>query len=315
MEHRHASGSRTETPAAPPEVSVVIGTYNCARYLPDLFKCLHEQTYRNFEIVVVDDASTDEHTLSFLAQQGERIRLFRREHNSGTCELPRYQGVMHSRGTYCAFLDADDRWDPSFLSKTVAYLKSHPECPLVHTHVRVIDETDQILRIRHEGSIPEGPCVARELLRHCFITASSVVVRREVWLGAVPEEAITDFGMDQDFFVAIAREYPIGFLAEILASYRRSSTSVSVKKWKRIPRNVHTLERLLEHGAWNGIISRREMVKNLVEAYIENAIYWRMQQDRRKACWFGLRGLHHDPLSLRLWKCFLAAVLKTRRTA
>ncbi|NLG34105.1 MAG: hypothetical protein GX548_01990 [Lentisphaerae bacterium] len=197
----------------------------------------------------------------------------------------------------------------------MAYLKSHPECPLVHTHVRVIDETDQILRIRHEGSIPEGPCVARELLRHCFITASSVVVRREVWLGAVPEEAITDFGMDQDFFVAIAREYPIGFLAEILASYRRSSTSVSVKKWKRIPRNVHTLERLLEHGAWNGIISRREMVKNLVEAYIENAIYWRMQQDRRKACWFGLRGLHHDPLSLRLWKCFLAAVLKTRRTA
>ena len=206
-----------------------------------------------------------------------------------------------ARGTYCAFLDADDRWDPEFLEKMMGYMRARPETALAHSYVRVVDGEDRVLRVRHEGTMPEGAEVARALLRHCFITASAVVVRREAWLAAVPEEEIVDFGMDQDFFLAIARKGSIGFVPEVLASYRRSDFSVSVKKWRRMPRNVHTLERLWRKRAWRGIATRREMLRILEEAYAENAEHWQACGEPFRAVWFGIRGLRRRPFSLRLW--------------
>lgn len=295
-----------------PRVSVIIGTYNCASFLPGLWACLDAQTFRDFEIVIVDDASTDGATLAALEAMGDRIRLIRRPANSGTCELPRYQGTRAARTTYCAFSDADDRWDPAFLEKCVAYLEAHPDAPLVHTYVRVIDGQDRELRVRHQGVMPQGGAVARELLRHCFITISAVVVRRDVWLGALREEEITDFGMDLDFFLSIAKAHPIGFIPEVLASYRRSDYSVSVKKWKRIPRNVVTLERVLRKGLWRGLASRGEMAGNLVDAYAENAEYWRGAGESGRARWFCLRGLRHRPWDRRLLSSLLKSFVPRR---
>ena len=294
--------------ATTPLVSVIVGTYNCAAFLPGLFACLDAQTFRDFEIVVVDDASTDD-TLRLLEGQGDRIRLVRRATNSQTCELPRYQGVAVARGAYCAFLDADDRWDPAFLEKTIAYLRAHPDTPLVHTYARVIDGADRVLRIRHENAVPQGADIPRALLRHCFITISAVVVRKDVWLAALREEQITDFGMDQDFFLSIAKRHPIGFLPEVLASYRRSDASVSVRKWKRAPRNVNTLERFLRNGLWRGIASRGEMRRILADAFAEDAEHWRHAGQPDRARWFCREGLRRFPADRRLWTTLAKAIL------
>ena len=189
-----------------PAVSVIVGTYNCARFLPALWACLDAQTFRDFEVVVVDDASDDRDTLAALEARGNQIRLIRRTVNSGTCELPRYQGVARARAPLCAFLDADDRWDPTFLERAVQYLNAHADAAMVHTAVRLIDGEDRVYGIRHDGQIPAGSALAPALLRHCWITISAVVARRDIWLAALPEEKIRDFGMDQDFFVNIARQ-------------------------------------------------------------------------------------------------------------
>lgn len=291
-----------------PAVSVIVGTYNCASFLPGLWACLDAQTFRDFEIVVVDDASTDGATLPALETMGDRIRLVRRAHNSQTCELPRFQGAREARAPLCAFLDADDRWDPAFLEKCVAYLNAHPAIALVHTYARVIDGEDRVLRIRHEGAIPTGERVAGALLEHCFITISAVVARRDIWLAALREEEITDFGMDQDFFLTIARTHPIGFIPEVLASYRRSEASVSVKKWKRAPRNVNTLERIYRKEFWAGLCDRSRMRRIIADAYLENAQHWRAAGDPRRALWFVGRGVRWAPTRLALWRV-AAAVL------
>ena len=284
-----------------PLVSVIVGTYNCAGFLPGLLACLDAQTFRDFEVVVVDDASTDGATLSFLQGLGERIRLIRRTTNSGTCELPRYQGVQAARGTLCGFIDADDRWDPTFLERCVRALQDDPPAALVHTRVRVIDGQDRLVRIRHEHGLPEGEAVARALLEHCFITISATVVRRNCWLSALPEAALTDFGMDQDFFLRLAKRHRIAFIPDVLASYRRSSASVSVQKWRRAPRNVHTLERLLRQGDWQGLCTRAEMRLIVRTAYVENAEHWRHAGWPGRAAWFCLRGLRLAPVETRLW--------------
>ena len=292
----------------PPLVSVIIGTYNAEKHIDRALRCVFQQTFSDYEVIVVDDASRDK-TLSILEEYGNRIRIVRRAQNSATCELPRYQGVKEAKGTFCAFLDADDLWEPRFLERTVQFLALHPDIPLVHTYVQVIDGEDRVLRIRHEGGIPQGTQIAPDLLSHCFITISAVVVRRQVWLEAVAEEEITDFGMDLDFFISIAKRYPIGFIPEVLASYRRSSSSVSVQKWKRIPRNVITLERLFRKRSWEGIASRQEMKHILLEAYIENAEYSRPKHVPFRTLWFVARGLRFKPWCWTLWKNGLASLL------
>lgn len=298
-----------------PSVSVIIGTYNCAGFLPGLWACLEAQTYRDFEVIVVDDASTDGETVRALESRGDRIRLIRRTHNSKTCELPRYQGVQAARAPLCAFLDADDRWDPHFLERCVAHLAAHPDHALVHTYVRVIDGEGRMLRIRHEGAIPTGAAVARSLLEHCFITISAVVVRRDIWLAALREEEIQDFGMDQDFFLSVAKRYPIGFIPEVLASYRRSDSSISVKKWQRAPRNVNTLERIYRRRLHEGLATDSEMRAIIRKAYREDAEFWRYAGEPARALWFCREGLRRFPLDPPLYGMALkaAALWATRR--
>ena len=300
--------NRLAEPGESEPVSVIVGAFNCADFLPGLWACLEAQTFRDFEIVVVDDASTDGKTLQALEAMGDRIRLIRRQGNSRTCELPRYQGAKAARGSYCAFMDADDRWDPEFLKRCFDFLETNPGTPLVHTAVRVVDGQDQVLRIRHDGQMPEGPELARDLLRHCSITVSAVMVHRQVWLDAVPEERITDFGMDADFFLAIARHHPVGFIPEVLASYRRSEASISTKKWRRSPRNVNTMERFLRQKDYQGLITRREMKRLLAEAYYENAEYWLAARRPDRAFWFAARGLRVAPLDKRIWRVGARAV-------
>ena len=291
-----------------PLLSVIIGTYNAEKFVDRALQCVFNQTFSDYEIIVVDDASRDK-TLSLLEKYGDRIQIVRRAQNSATCELPRYQGVKAAKGKYCAFLDVDDLWEPRFLERTVQFLELHPDIPLVHTYVQVIDGEDRVLRIRHEGCIPQGTQIARELLNHCFITISAVVVLRTVWLEAIDEQDIMDFGMDLDFFLSIAKRYPIGFIPEVLASYRRSSSSVSVQKWKRIPRNVITLERLFHKKCWKGIATKGEMKRILVDAYSENAEYSRSKQTPLRTLWFVIRGLRFKPCCWTLWKNGLASLL------
>jgi glycosyltransferase involved in cell wall biosynthesis len=285
-----------------PVVSIIVGTYNCHSFLDGLFESIRAQTWTDYEVVVVDDASDDGLTLQQLESAGDSIRLIRREVNSGTCERPRYQGVKAARAPYCAFLDADDRWDPEFLERAMTTLKSQPEAAMVHSYVRVIDGEGRVQRIRHEGNMPTGDDLAAALLRHCYITISAVVVKRQVWLDAVAEEALTDFGMDIDFFISIAKQYPVVFIPEVLASYRRSDASVSVKKWKRAPRNIHSLERIYRQFTWHGILAESEMRAILHDAFLEDIVYWRGQGETAKAAWFFKEGMKRFPISAALWK-------------
>ena len=285
-----------------PEVSVIVGTFNCARFLPGLWTCLDAQTFRNFEVVIVDDASNDGETLAAIETRGDGVRLIRRNVNSGTCELPRYQGVRAAQAPLCAFLDADDRWDPEFLSRCVTHLRAHPEEAFVHTYARVIDGENRVLRIRHEGAMPVGDALPRALLEHCYITISAVVAKKDLWLAAISEKDLADFGMDQDIFLRIAKRHPIGFFPEVLVSYRRSETSVSVGKWRRVPRNVHTLQRIARNHLWEGLAPKREMDRILRDAYLENAEHWRRIGATRRALWFCGRGLLRRPWDWKLWK-------------
>src|SRR3990167_8128796 len=120
-----------------PRVSVVIPTYNYARYLPQAIDSVLGQTYPHIEVVVVDDGSTDE-SRDVLRAYGSRIRWVQQERQG--VSAARNRGVRESRGDLVAFLDADDRWLPTKLERQVARWCNEPELGLVHAGEEIIDE-------------------------------------------------------------------------------------------------------------------------------------------------------------------------------
>lgn len=292
-----------------PTVSVCICTYNRRAFIRETIASVLRQTFRDFEIVVVDDASTDG-TAEDVAAFGGAVRLVRRARNSGTADVPRYEAVRHARGRYVAFLDSDDLWDEPKLARQVEFMEAHPGIALSHHYVRIVDARGTVAGIRHEGRLPPTGDVARALLDHCFICTSSVMARRDAWLGAQEISTIREYGTEWDFFLSIARSSPIGLLDEVLGSYRRAATGISQQNWRRHPADIPARERILRKRLWEGIVTRDEYLAGLADKCAECAEAHRGLGHPGRSAWFCLRGLSHRPLCTPLWRCLAKAGLR-----
>ena len=211
-----------------PRVSVIIPTFNCARFLGRSLSTALSQTYVNYEIIVVDDGSTDE-TRDLMSQFSDRVHYLHQP-NRGLSSA-RNLALSHARGEFIAYLDADDMWYPDKLEKQVAFLDDHKECGLVHTEVTIIDETDGVtcLRLNQDTSRerPEGYCIL-DLLRRCHIQIPTVLERRDCIerVGKFDERLKT--AQDYLHWIRIAMDgKAFGYIAEPLAMYRRTASSLS----------------------------------------------------------------------------------------
>jgi glycosyltransferase involved in cell wall biosynthesis len=159
-----------------PRVSVIIPIYNGAATIERALKSVFEQTFTDFEIVVVDDGSTDE-TPSVLAKFGDQIRMIRQA-NRGFPSA-RNAGVAASRGDLIALIDHDDQWLPRKLELTVAALDTDPGAALVFSDLIVVNEAGEESRSSPIGSdTAHAPTMDEMLSRIWPIMPSTVVMRR-----------------------------------------------------------------------------------------------------------------------------------------
>jgi glycosyltransferase involved in cell wall biosynthesis len=159
-----------------PRVSVIVPVYNGAATIERALKSVFEQTFDDFEIVVVDDGSTDD-TLSVLARFADRIRIVRQP-NRG---LPgaRNAGVATSRGDLLALIDHDDEWLPQKLELTVSALLDNPTVALVYSDMIVVNEAgEESRRSPIKPDTAHAPTMDEMLTRIWPITPSTVVMRR-----------------------------------------------------------------------------------------------------------------------------------------
>jgi glycosyltransferase involved in cell wall biosynthesis len=209
-----------------PAVSVVIAAYNGARWIAETLDSVLAQTFRNFEVVVVDDGSSDE-TPSVVAGYGSRVRCLRRE--NGGQPSARNFGIRAARGLYIAFVDADDLWLPEKLQLQMELLSKHPDLAWVYSDAIVFDGENgkELYKISDVAHLYEGD-ILRPLLILDFIPSPTPVIRRDVFatVGYFDESPDLRIGEDWNMWLRIAAKYQVRFVNRPLAKYRAHSESM-----------------------------------------------------------------------------------------
>ena len=300
-----------------PLVSVIVGVYNKERYVGECLQSVLAQTYPRFELIVVDDASTDGSFAAIQKIQDDRLRIVRMTANSGLPAIPRNRGLALARGEYVAFLDADDRWLDQKLHKQVDFMRRRPEFPLTHTGCYVIDSAGMRKEIRHQGSVPPSGEYFRGLMNHCWICLSTVMLRRDLVdkIGLFNESPDYLTGEDWEFFWRTARYHPIGFLEEPLAEYRKHENNICKIgwNWRGTPRDYLTLNRFFRRRElWEGVVTPAELKEALLDAANENSHYWRIRLSKGKAAWFAWQMVRLAPWDARGWRHLAAAALRRK---
>lgn len=302
-----------------PAVSVVIAAYNEEQYIAEAVESVLAQTFRDFEVIVVDDGSTDRtpEIVRAYAQeqhaQEQHVRVrYLHQPNSGQ-PAARNRGIRAARGRYVAFLDADDLWLPAKLERQMQLLRSSPERAWVYCDAyRFESATGHIRRVASQGSgLCEGD-VLRPLLLGNFIVSLTPVVRRGVFedVGYFEEAPFVrgGGGEDWDMWLRIAGRYPVGVVRAPLGKSRLAPQSMTgtMDLDHALRGRLKVVRRALRaHPQQAGGVSARAL-SNVYARFGRRAL---SREERAQARRLFGRALQHDPTNLLAWRYGLAALL------
>lgn len=284
-----------------PKVSVIIPTHNRAELVEKAIKSVLAQTYTDHEILVCDDASTDNTPHVMESFKDPRIRYTRYEKNIGVIEV-RNNAVMKSTGSYIAFLDDDDEWHPTKLEKQVSVLDDGPDnLGLVYTGVNSIDTSGRIVEItihRFKGN------VLNRLLFNSFVTTSSVVVKKQCFdiVGLFDPEYQS--ASDNDMWIRIAEIFEFDYVGEPLINYLITQISIS-RNYINVTKG---LERLIAKHNRLYVVRNRAYSNYLLKLGVAYCFTGNMN-DGRKAF---IKAVQLSPSDIRLYYNIIISLLGTK---
>ncbi|HER24666.1 MAG TPA: glycosyltransferase family 2 protein [Candidatus Atribacteria bacterium] len=198
-----------------PVISIIIPTYNRAHLIDKAIKSVLNQTYQNYEIMIVDDGSTDNTKEVVKGFADSRINYFFHTNNLGV-SAARNTGIKASRGEYIAFLDSDDEWLPEKLNRQIKIFKSESSVVgVVYTGIYYSDEKGKkVKKVYMPGN--EGYIYEHLLKRETEIYISTVLLKNECFTKAGLFDADLFIGEDYDMWLRIAKYYKFRAVKELL---------------------------------------------------------------------------------------------------
>lgn len=276
-------------------VSVIIPTYNSPRFLIEALESVINQTYRDLEVIIVDDGSTDNTPVVLLPylEKHKNIRCIYQE-NKGTAAA-RNTGIKSSSGEYIAFLDHDDIWLPLKSELQVRVLDENPLVGLVYCRFHYFYEGEGILAESHDREWRRGELFEQFLERNYIPTASLVMVRRSCFDKAGDFDESLSIVDDYDFYIRIARNYKIEYVDRSLVYWRRHVHSASKVTEKLIHNRIAMREKILKNQILNDW--QRSIVSQLLKRdYFALGYFLLSSYQEKKASKFFRKSLGHKPL-------------------
>ncbi|MFH1413960.1 MAG: glycosyltransferase [Candidatus Omnitrophota bacterium] len=262
------------------KVSVIIPTYNSGRYIEEAVASVLNQTYTNYELLIVDDGSTD-NTVELLKKYKGRFRYYY-QRNQGIVAA-RNLALENSTGEFVAFLDADDLWLPEKLGVQMRVMREQPNLAFVYSCVYTIDESGKT--IRYWDNKDEKIMDFNRLYDKNFICCSSVLLRRSCLERSGRFDPRVKMSQDWDLWLRLAKNFNFKFINQFLAKYRIHPSNISTRYEDRIRAIFFILSKPEISGdfSWLKRTIRRAIV------YCRWGDYLYRQEDKRKAGFIYLR--------------------------
>ncbi|HZU91425.1 MAG TPA: glycosyltransferase family 2 protein [Stellaceae bacterium] len=241
-----------------PFVSVIIPCFNAAKTIAATIASVRRQTYPNFEIIAVDDCSTDE-TLELLRrEEAHGVRVIARERNGGAAAA-RNDGIAAARGAFLAFIDADDEWHPDKLRRQIAIIAARRDMVLIGCRAETIRLDGSRVPVNPGRNPPIGAEAWRLMLRETFFVPSVILARSDAVRRIGGENAALRAGEDdQDFCIRLALVGEVGFVDEVLTIMHEQPGSLSSRFLSREHETV--LPMILSHcRVLRGRLTRGEL--------------------------------------------------------
>ncbi len=206
-----------------PQVSIIITTYNREAFLGTAIASVLQQTYRDFELLIWDDGSTDGsfELAHVYAERDRRVRVIKTENRGRVAALK--AAVAHTTGTYLGWVDSDDWLAPTALEKTIAVLDADASAGMVYTNYVDVDEQGQLLQMGHRCHVP----YSKERLVVEFMTFHFRLLRRSLYEQVGGIDGSLDFVEDYDLCLRLSEITQIRRIQEPLYYYRIHSGSMS----------------------------------------------------------------------------------------
>ncbi len=277
-------------------VDVIIPSFNAAKYLPAAIESVISQTFDDWQILLVDDGSTDntaEVVVPFLDRLGPKIKYIKQE-NRGV-SAARNNGILASTAEFLALLDADDVWLPCRLSESLKVLAERPKAGLSYGLIRKIDPEGR-LGSTWEGNLTnaEGHIAPHIYVRAVELPSPTITLRRK----CIDEVGIFDESLrvteDRDLWLRIAQRYEVAFVPMVLALYRVSPSSLTTDPKRMVQEQLKFIHK--HYGADGyGLRSRQAA---LALCYKQQADNYKMRGQASAALWSSLKAVTLYPLNI-----------------
>jgi len=224
-----------------PLISVIIPTHNRAHFLDEAIASVLQQSERDFELLIVDDGSTDD-TAALCAKHGSALHYFQQKRRG--VSAARNLGVQNAGGQWLAFLDSDDLWEPHKLAQQVHWLAAHPGVQLCYTNETWIRRGRRVNQKKIHGKA--GGWIYPLCLPRCIISPSSVLLHRQLCGAAGMFDEMLPICEDYDLWLRLAARYEVGFIdAPLIVKRGGHAGQLSHSEWGIDRYRVYALLKML----------------------------------------------------------------------
>ncbi|WP_299694285.1 glycosyltransferase [uncultured Vibrio sp.] len=280
------------------KVSIIIPTYNCLNYLPKAIGSVFSQTHQDFELIIVDDNSSDG-TSSYLSSIKDERMLTLSTQGVGAPQA-RNLGIEQATGDYIAFLDADDAWLPEKIERQLEFHQQYPNIAMSFTNYDHLTEDDQVIvdcfsywsqfQDHTERLITlENPL--EFIIENNVIGTSTVMVKADVLSQTGGFNADIQYGEDWELWLRLSENHQVGVLNSVQVGYLMRASSVTQTESLKL-RNLQSVETILQRyqnqsQRWNLASSSFKVARaRIEEGYAD---YYRGLHHNRIAIGYSLR--------------------------
>ena len=265
-----------------PLVSIIIPVFNSAETIHRSLNSVLKQTYKNFEIIIIDDCSTDSTINIIQTYDDKRINILKHSENKGA-SYARNTGIKNSKGEYLAFLDSDDEWLPNKLAEQMQLFNTNKHIAIVTCNCTFKDQNNKVAYHSYDNAPPvSGAQAWKTLLQYSFIATPSVILNKAYTDNFYFNTALT-VAEDQDMWIRSALSGEVAYIQDALVNvYIQPNSLMATNTDKEVSDLIPMIEKHVTNNTDK--LTKKEIKNILGGRYIaasKNQLYTKNKQNAK----------------------------------